>query len=285
MTTYAVTGATGHLGRLVVDSLLGRGVPGGQVVAIVRDAAKAKPLADKGVEVRVADYDRPDTLDAALRGVERLLLVSGNAVGKRGTQHSNVIDAARTAGVGRIVYTSIAKADTNTMPLGDEHRATEEYLREAGIPAVILRNSWYVENYTDQVPQYLATGSVIGATGEARVAAAPRADYAEAAAAALLDDDVDSGVYELGGPAVTMAELASVIGEVLDRELPYQDVSLEEYRSGLLEAGLDDGTADFVTALERGTARGELDVDVADLEKLLGRPATDTRAAVKALVG
>ena len=285
MTTYAVTGATGHLGRLVVDSLLSRGVPGGQVVAIVRDAAKAKPLADKGVEVRVADYDRPDTLDAALRGVERLLLVSGNAVGKRGTQHSNVIDAARTAGVGRIVYTSIAKADTNTMPLGDEHRATEEYLREAGIPAVILRNSWYVENYTDQVPQYLATGSVIGATGEARVAAAPRAVYAEAAAAALLDDDVDSGVYELGGPAVTMAELASVIGEVLDRELPYQDVSLEEYRSGLLEAGLDDGTADFVTALERGTARGELDVDVADLERLLGRPATDTRAAVKALVG
>jgi len=285
MTTYAVTGATGHLGRLVVDSLLSRGVPGGQVVAIVRDAAKAKPLADKGVEVRVADYDRPDTLDAALRGVERLLLVSGNAVGKRGTQHSNVIDAARTAGVGRIVYTSIAKADTNTMPLGDEHRATEEYLREAGIPAVILRNSWYVENYTDQVPQYLATGSVIGATGVARVSAAPRADYAEAAAAALLDDDVDSDVYELGGPAVTMAELASVIGEVLDRELPYQDVSLEEYRSGLLEAGLDDGTADFVTALERGTARGELDVDVADLERLLGRPATDTRAAVKALVG
>ena len=285
MTTYAVTGATGQLGRLAVDSLLDRGVPGHQVVAIVRDPEKAKPLADAGVEVRVADYDQPETLGAALAGVDRLLLISGNAVGRRARQHKNVIDAARSAGVSRIVYTSIAKAETNTMPLGDEHRATEELLGEAGIPAVIiLRNSWYVENYTDQVPQFLATGSVVGATGGARVAAAPRSDYAEAAAAALVDD-VDSAVYELGGPAVTVADLASVIGEVLDRHLPYQEVSLEEYRSGLLAAGLDEGTADFVTALERGTARGELDVDAADLERLLGRPATDTRTAVRALVG
>jgi NAD(P)H dehydrogenase (quinone) len=285
MTTFAVTGATGHLGRLAVTTLLDRGVPAGDVVAVVRDSDKAQSLAAQGVQVRVADYTRPDTLVPALAGVDRLLLVSSNAVGQREAHHRNAIEAAQAAGVQRIVYTSLLHADTNTTPLGVEHRATEQMLRESGLASVVLRNGWYVENYTDQLPQYLAAGAIIGAAGDARVAAAPRSDYAAAAAAALLDDTAESAVYELGGPAFSLPDLAAALSELGGHELPYRDVSLEDFRAGLLAAGLDAGTADFVTALENGTARGELDVDTTDLEHLLGRPATDLRTALKNLLG
>jgi NAD(P)H dehydrogenase (quinone) len=285
MTTFAVTGATGHLGRLAVTTLLDRGVPAGDVVAVVRDSDKAQSLAAQGVQVRVADYTRPDTLVPALAGVDRLLLVSSNAVGQREAHHRNAIEAAKAAGVQRIVYTSLLHADTSTTPLGVEHRATEQMLRESGLASVVLRNGWYVENYTDQLPQYLAAGAIIGAAGDARVAAAPRSDYAAAAAAALLDDTAESAVYELGGPAFSLPDLAAALSEVGGHELPYRDVSLEDFRAGLLAAGLDAGTADFVTALENGTARGELDVDTTDLEHLLGRPATDLRTALKDLLG
>jgi NAD(P)H dehydrogenase (quinone) len=285
MTTFAVTGATGHLGRLAVTTLLDRGVPAGDVVAVVRDSDKAQSLAAQGVQVRVADYTRPDTLVPALAGVDRLLLVSSNAVGEREAHHRNAIEAAKAAGVQRIVYTSLLHADTSTTPLGVEHRATEQMLRESGLASVVLRNGWYVENYTDQLPQYLAAGAIIGAAGDARVAAAPRSDYAAAAAAALLDDTAESAVYELGGPAFSLPDLAAALSEVGGHELPYRDVSLEDFRAGLLAAGLDAGTADFVTALENGTARGELDVDTTDLEHLLGRPATDLRTALKNLLG
>ncbi|HEV7728416.1 MAG TPA: SDR family oxidoreductase [Modestobacter sp.] len=285
MTTFAVTGATGHLGRLAVTTLLDRGVPAGDVVAVVRDSDKAQSLAAQGVQVRVADYTRPDTLVPALAGVDRLLLVSSNAVGQREAHHRNAIEAAKAAGVQRIVYTSLLHADTSTTPLGVEHRATEQMLRESGLASVVLRNGWYVENYTDQLPQYLAAGAIIGAAGDARVAAAPRSDYAAAAAAALLDDTAESAVYELGGPAFSLPDLAAALSEVGGHELPYRDVSLEDFRAGLLAAGLDAGTADFVTALENGTARGELDVDTTDLEHLLGRPATDLRTALKNLLG
>ena len=285
MTTYAVTGATGQLGRLVVADLLDRGVAPSDLVAVVRDAAKAQPLAEAGVQVRVADYDQPDALRTALAGVDRLQLVSSPTVGQRAAQHGNVIAAAKDSGVGRLVYTSLLRADTNTMPLSEEHRATEELIRDSGLPAVVLRNGWYVENYTDQLDTHRAVGAVVGAAPDARVAPAPRSDYAAAAASALLDDSTGSAVYELTGPAVTLPELAAALSAAAGQELPYQAVSLEEYRSGLLAAGLDEGTAGFVTALEAGTANGELDGDPAVLEQLLGRPATDLRTSVPALVG
>jgi NAD(P)H dehydrogenase (quinone) len=284
MPTYAVTGATGHLGRLAVLALLDRAVPAHQVIAVVRDEAEAQPLVERGVQVRVADYDVPETLTTAFAGVDRLLFVSGSEVGQRERQHRNVVQAAQDAGISRIAYTSIARAEENSMPLSVEHRATEALLRASGIPTLLLRNSWYLENYTDQVNQYLAMGAVLGATGEARIAAAPRADYAEAAAAALVGDAA-AGVYELGGPAFTMSELAAAISAAVGRELPYRNVTLEEYEAGLVAAGLDPGTAGFVTALERGAAAGELDVPVTDLERLLGRPATDLNSAVKHLLG
>ena len=283
MTTYALTGATGQLGQLVVSELLARGVAPSELVAVVRDATKAQPLADAGVQVRVADYDQTDALRTALADVDRLLLISSSAIGQRTAQHANVIDAAKDNGVTRIVYTSLLKADTNTMPLGEEHRATEQLLTDSTIPAVVLRNGWYVENYTSQLDTYKAVGAIVGASGEARVAPAPRSDYAAAAAVALLDDSV-TGVHELAGPAVTLTELAAVLSDVTGIELPYKTVSLEEYRAGLLAAGLDEDTAAFVTALEAGTVNGDLDGDPAVLAQLLGRPVTDLRTAVTAAI-
>ncbi|MGY2129464.1 SDR family oxidoreductase [Blastococcus sp. SYSU DS0617] len=285
MTSYAVTGATGHLGHLAVSSLLDRGVPATDVVAVVRDTGKAADLAARGVQVRIADYDDPAALSAAFADVERLLFVSGSEVGRREAQHRNVVEAARAAGVRRIVYTSIARADTNSTPLAVEHRLTEQLLRESGIDTVLLRNSWYVENYTAQLAQYRSTGAIVGAAGEGRVAAAPRADYAEAAAAALVADTPGSATYELGGPSFTMAELAAVLGEVTGTDLAYRDVPPADLRAGLLAAGLDEATADVVVALERATADGELDVPSTELERLLGRPATDLRTALTTLVG
>lgn len=285
MTILALTGATGQLGQLVVADLLARGVAPADLVAVVRDATKAQPLADAGVQVRIADYEDPTALEAALAGVDRLLLISGSAVGRRATQHRNIIEAAQANGVQRVVYTSLLRADTNTMPLAEEHRFTEQLLADSSIPAVLLRNGWYVENYTDQLPTYRQVGAVIGAAPEARIAAAPRADYAAAAAAALLSDGTDSAVYELAGPSVTFRELAAALSAVAGQELPYRAVTLDEYRAGLLAASLDEGTADFVTALEAGAANGELDGSTADLEKLLGRPATSLQAALSALVG
>jgi NAD(P)H dehydrogenase (quinone) len=285
MTSFAVTGATGHLGRLAISSLLDRGVPAADVVAVVRDAGKAADIAARGVQVRVADYDDPAAVKAGLAGVDRLLFVSGSEAGRREAQHRAVVEAAQATGVRRIAYTSIVHADTNSTPLAVEHRLTEELLHASGIDTVLLRNSWYVENYTAQLPQYRATGAVVGAAGEGRVAAAPRADYAEAAVAALLADAPGSATYELGGPAFTMAELAAVLGDVTGTDLAYRDLSPADFRAGLLAAGLDEGTADFVLALELATAAGELDVAPTDLERLLGRPATDLRTALTAAVG
>jgi NAD(P)H dehydrogenase (quinone) len=285
MTSFAVTGATGHLGRLAVTALLDRGVPATDVVAVVRDAGRAADLAALGVQVRVADYGDPTALKAALTGVDRLLFVSGSEAGRREAQHRNVVEAAQATGVQRIAYTSIARADSNSTPLAVEHRLTEAMLRDSGIDTVLLRNSWYVENYTAQLPQYRATGAIVGAAGEGRVAAAPRTDYAEAAVTALLADTAASATYELGGPAFSMSELAAVLGEVTGTDLAYRDLPPAEFRAGLLAAGLDEGTADFVLALELATARGELDVAPDDLERLLGRPATDLRTALTELVG
>ena len=285
MTMYALTGATGQLGQLVVAELLGRGTAPGEIVAVVRDAAKAQALAGAGVQVRVADYDEPEALRTALEGVDRLLLISSPTVGRRTAQHGNVVDAARAAGVARILYTSLLRADTSTMPLAEDHRVTEQLLRDSGVPAVVLRNGWYVENYTDQLAAHQAAGAAVSAVGDARVAPAPRSDHAAAAATALLDDSPDSAVPELVGPAATMAELAAVLSEATGSALPYRAVGLDEYRAGLLAAGLDEGTAGFVTALEAGAAHGELDGDPGALEALLGRPATDLRTALTELVG
>jgi len=282
MPTYAVTGATGHLGRLVVAELLARGIEPGAVVAIARTPAKAAGLAEQGVQVRVGNYDEPDTLTSALSGVDTLLLVSGSEVGRRIAQHRAVIDAAKANGVGRIAYTSLLRADTSAMPLAPEHKATEEMLRASGITFTMLRNSWYIENYTAQLGQYLKDEVIVAAAGNGRIAAATRADYAVAAAAALTGSGHDNAVYELGGTPFTFAELAAVITDVTGTKVGYRAVSPAELVQRLTSAGLDAGTAEFVTALDEGIARGELDTDSTDLQTLAGRPSTPLADAVRA---
>ena len=279
MTTYAVTGSTGHLGRLVVAELLARDVPAADVVALVRTPEKA---ADLGVEVRRADYTEPSTLATALTGVDVLLLVSGNEVGKRVPQHTAVLEAAKTAGVGRVAYTSITDADRSANPLAPEHKATEELLRASGLPFTILRDNWYVENYTAQLPQYLAQGEVLGIDGNARIGAATRADMAAAIVTALLDDGTTGATFELSGPPITLSGIAAAITEVTGTKVAYRDVTADELTTALRGSGMDDATAGFVVSLEESVARGDLDVRSDDLERLLGRPATTFTEALRA---
>jgi NAD(P)H dehydrogenase (quinone) len=282
MTTYAVTGATGPLGNLAVRALLARGVPATDVVAVVRTPERAADLAGLGVTVRRGDYSDPATLPGALAGVDALLLVSGNEVGRRAAQHGAVIEAAKAAGVDRIIYTSLPRADVSANPLAPEHRATEELLRGSGLSHAVLRNNWYYENYTAQLPQYLARGEVTGLSADAHIGAAARPDLAEAAAAALLDPPPDGTAVELNGPGFSLAELAATITEVTGTAVAYRDVTADELGEALRGAGLDAATAGFVVSLEESTARGDLDVRTADLERLLGRPAATLEDALRA---
>jgi len=286
MPTYAITGASGQLGRLAVQQLLARGVTASEVVALVRTPSKADDLADRGVQVREADYSRPQTLRGALAGVDRLLLISSSKAGQRVAHHTNVIEAATTAGVSRILYTSMLDADDSTNPLADEHRATEQALREAGVAYTVLRNGWYTENYTDQLGQYLRTAEIVGAAGNGKISAATRQDYAAAAAAAaLLQDEAGNRTYELGGPALNLTDLARVISEVTGTSVSYRDLPIEEYVSSLQEAGLDEDNARFVVALDASIAHGDLETNSRDLAQLLGRPTTPLADVVRAAQG
>ena len=285
MPSYAVTGASGQLGRLAVQELLSRGVPATDIVAVVRTPSKADDLARSGAHVRAADYSRPQTLGAALAGVDRLLLVSSSVPGQRAAHHTNVIEAAKTAGVSRIAYTSILNADDTTNPLAGEHQDSERALRAADVPFTLLRNGWYTENYTGQLGRYLQRGEIVGAAGHGRISAATRQDYAAAAAAALLQGEEGNRTYELGGPAFDLAELAWVISEVTGTPVAYRDLPVEEYASRLREAGLDEENARFVAALDASIAHGDLETSSQDLARLLGRPATPLTDVVRAARG
>ena len=279
--SIVVTGATGHLGRLIVESLLRRGVPADGIVAVGRDVTKIADLGDRGVVVRHADYDDPDSLRSAFAGAEKLMFVSGSEAGRRVAQHRNVIAAARAAGVGLVVYTSIPKADTVGMRLADEHRVTEQEIIANGLPYVFLRNSWYLENYTAQLPSYLEHG-IAGAAGEGRVSAATRADFAEAAATVLTTEGHTNQVYELGGAPFTMAELAEEVSRHSGRQVNYTDLPQATYAEVLVGAGLPEPYAAVLADSDRGLARGELHVEGDDLEKLIGRPPTPLAEAIRA---
>jgi NAD(P)H dehydrogenase (quinone) len=271
----AVTGATGQLGRLVVTGLLEAGVPAGEVVAVVRDPQKASDLADRGVQVRQADYSDPAALQAALRDADRVLLISGSEVGRRVAQHGNVLRAAQSAGVELLVYTSAPRADDTSLPLAPEHLATERLLGDSGIPAVVLRNNWYLENYDQAIGQAAATGEVIGSAGNGRIAAASRADFAAGAVAVLTADQPQPGVLELGGDsAFTLAELASVVAEQSGREVTYRDLSAEEHARALAAHGVPEDVAGFVAAIDRSIGQGALDTGSTALSTLIGRPTT-----------
>jgi NAD(P)H dehydrogenase (quinone) len=271
----AVTGATGHLGRLVVTGLLDAGVPAAEVVAVVRTPDKAADLADRGVQVRQADYTDPAALKAALQGVDRLLLVSGSEVGQRVPQHTNVLQAATAAGVDLVVYTSAPKADDTPLPLAPEHIATERLIADFGIPAVVLRNNWYFENYDQQIGQAAGTGELAGSAGQGRIAAATREDFAAATVAVLTAEQPTLGIVELGGDeAWTLSDLAAAIAAETGRTVTYRDLSAEEHVRSLVAVGLPEGTAQFVAGLDQAIAQGALDTGSRALSGLTGRPTT-----------
>lgn len=276
-----VTAATGQLGRRVVTALLDRGIPAGGVIAAVRDPAKAADLAARGVIVRHADYDQPETLPSAFAGTHRLLLISSNQVGRRVVQHRAVVAAAQQIGVELFAYTSLLRADTSQMILAEEHRVTEELIRDAGLPYVFLRNGWYLENYTSALAPALTRGVLLGAAGDGRISAASRADFAAAAAAVLAGGDHANRVYELGGDtAFTMAELAAEVSRQAGTRVVYQNLSVDDYRAALIAGGLPESEATVLADADAGVARGELATDSRQLRELIGRPTTTLAQAV-----
>lgn len=279
--SVVVTAATGHLGRLAVESLLARGVPAAEITATGRSTEGLADLAARGVNVAVADYQDPATLDAAFAGAEQVLLVSSGSFDDRAGQHRNAIAAAERAGVSHLVYTSGPKAPTSRLLLMADHAATEQALAASRLTTTVLRNGWYVENYTGQTPTYLEHG-MVGAAGQGRVSIAPRRDYAEAAAVVLTTDGHEGKVYELGGEALTYAEIAALISAETGQEIAYTDVPVETLRGILVGAGLPEPVAAILADVDRGVADGELLVDPTDLAALLGRPATPAADAVKA---
>ena len=277
-----VTGASGQLGRLVISELLKTVAPA-EIVAAVRDPAKVADLAVQGVGVRVADYTRPETLDAAFAGAEKLLLISSNEVGQRAPQHRNAIAAAKRAGVALIAYTSILHADTSPLGLADEHKATEAMLAASGIPYVLLRNGWYTENYLASVPPALQHGAFIGSAGTGKIASAGRADYAAAAAAVLTQPGQAGKVYELAGDtAYTLSDLAAELSRQSGKTVAYSNFPAAEFKAALLGAGLPEGVAALLSDSDVGASRGGLFDDGHALSRLIGRPTTPLAASMKA---
>jgi NAD(P)H dehydrogenase (quinone) len=276
--SIVVTGATGHLGRLIVEGLLREGVAPAGIVAGGRSVEKLADLGERGVTVARIDYTDPASLDSAFQGAETLMLVSGSEVGQRVAQHGAAIDAAARAGVTRIVYTSAPKASSTTLVLAPEHKATEELLAASGIAYTVLRNGWYTENYVATVNQARESGVIAASVGDGLTASASRVDYADAAVAALLGAGHEGKVYELAGDvAWSHAELAQVVADILGTEVVYNALSPEDHLAVLTSAGLDDGTAGFVVALDANTREGLLGETSPDLRTLIGRPSTPLR--------
>ena len=279
--SIVITGASGQLGGLTVEALLARGVPAADIVATGRDIATLKGFADRGVVVRRADFAEPDSLAAAFDGADRLLLISTTTVDERVANHRRAIDAAVAAGVSLVAYTSMSHADRATTILAATHRATEDYLRERAVPSVMLRNSWYLENYTAQLPQILGNGALVGAAGQGRISAASRADYADAAAVVLTTKGHVGEVYELGGDeAFTLAELAATISAVSGKRITYTDLPADELAQVLTRAGLPAELAHVLVDADLGMSRGELFTASGDLRRLIGRPTTPPADAI-----
>ncbi|WP_242332947.1 MULTISPECIES: SDR family oxidoreductase [Anaeromyxobacter] len=279
-----VTGATGHLGRLVVERLLTK-VPARDIAVAARNPDRAKDLAALGVEVRRADYAKPDTLGPALAGAEKVLLISSSEVGQRVPQHSAVVEAAKAARVRLLAYTSVLHAGTSNLALAAEHQATEAVIRGSGVPYVFLRNGWYLENYTEHLAPALQHGALVGSAGDGRIAAAARADYADAAVA-VLTRDVEKPVYELAGDhPFTMAELADELSRQTGKQIAYRDLPPDQYRAVLIGAGMPGAAADLYVDADVHVAKGELDDSSGELRRLIGRPTTPLAAAVRAALG
>jgi NAD(P)H dehydrogenase (quinone) len=279
----AITGANGQLGRLVLASLL-KTTQASDIIAIVRDPAKLADLAGSGLTIRQADYDKPETWPEALKGVTKLLLISSSAIGQRARQHAIVIDAAAAAGVDLLVYTSLLKADTSPIGLAAEHRDTEAKLKASGLPHVLLRNGWYIENYSATAGMAVTHGAVIGSSGDGRIAAASRADFAEAAAKVLTSPDSQAGrVYELAGDdSFTMRDYAATLSNVAGKPVVWTNLPQADYAKALQGMGLPEPVADMVAAMDVAIGTGAINITSTDLSRLLGRPTTRLDTVLKA---
>lgn len=281
--SLVVTGATGNLGRLVVEGLLDAGVPAGDIAAVVRNAEKAADLAARGVELRIADYSAPATLAEAFRAGDRVLLVSGSEVGRRVPQHAAVVDAAKAAGVALLAYTGILGGPDADFSLADEHKATERLILDSGLPYTFLRNGWYFENYTENLAPVLAHGAVVGSAGEGRIAAASRADFASAAVAVLTGEGHENQVYELSGDtAWTLAEYAAELARQTGKDIAYRNLPPEQNREVLVGAGVPAPFADILVEVDGAIERGLLARGDGALSRLIGRPTTSLADAVAA---
>lgn len=277
----AITGATGLLGQHVIENLL-QTVPAGQIVAIVRNPAKGASLSRKGISVRQADYNDEASLIRALQGVEKLLLISSSEIGQRVTQHRNVINAAKSANVKFIAYTSLLHADTSPLSLHTEHVETEKMLADSGILYTLLRNGWYTENYLASVPAALEHGVFIGAAGDGKIASATRADYAAAAARVISEDGHAGKVYELAGDeAWTLSRLAKELTEQSGKNVVYQNLSQADFVAALKNAGLPDELSEMLADSDIGASEGGLFDDSHTLSKLIGRPTTTLAESIQ----
>ena len=280
----AITGATGQLGQWVIQSLL-KNTAAANIVALVRNESKAANLKAQGIELRLFDYDTPATLASALSGIDKLLLISANEVGRRTAQHKAVIAAAQQAGVPYIAYTSLLNADHSTLGLAQEHRETESLIKASGLQYTFLRNNWYSENYLAGVTHTVEIGTLYGTAGEGKISSAARADYAEATANVLTTSGHENKTYELAGSiSFTLADLASDIANVSGKEITYQNLSAEDYTQALTQAGLPAGLVDIIVNADIQTEKGAMFSDCKDLEQLIGHPTTAIKEQVAAIL-
>lgn len=279
----AITGATGQLGQLVIQALLKR-VSADHIVALVRDQKKATALAEQGVELRHFDYDVPESLAPALQGIDKLLLISANEVGRRTPQHKAVIEAAQLAQVPYIAYTSLLRADTSPLGLAQEHRETEALIQASGLRYTLLRNNWYNENYLAGVEHNVASGKLFSATQNGPISSASRADYAEAAAEVLTTQGHEQKTYELAGSqSFTKTDLATYIAHAASKPVQYLEIDAESFAQGLTQAGLPEPVVNLITEADVETAHGAMFSDRTDLEQLIGRKTTTIQSQVEAL--
>lgn len=277
-----ITGATGQLGRLIVENLKKK-VAAENLVALVRTPEKASDL---GIEARAFDYGKPESLAGSLQGIDHLLLISGNEIGKRRQQHENVIKTAQQAGVKWIVYTSLLHADRSTLSLAEEHKATEDALKASGIAYTILRNGWYTENYTGSVPGAVKAGVFVGSAGEGKISSATREDFAEAAAVVLTSEGQEGKVYELAGDDYfTLKDLAAEISRQTGKNIPYKNLSEDEYAEVLKGLGLPEGMAKIYAGFDTGASKDDLFDDSKQLSRLIGRPTAPLTQSVKDVLG
>lgn len=280
----AITGATGQLGQLVIQHLL-QHTAAENIVALVRHPEKAQSLFDSAIEIRQFDYDQPETLAPALHGIDKLLLISANEVGRRTPQHQAVIDAAKQADVPYLAYTSLLNAENSLLGLAQEHRETEDLIKASGLNYTFLRNNWYSENYLAGLAHTIETGILLGAAAGGKISSASRQDYAEAAAKVLSSEGHDHKTYELAGSSsFSLADLAGDIRDVSGKAVVYQNLTAEEYSQALSKSGLPAGLVEIIVDADIQTQQGAMFSQSKDLENLLGHKTTPMRDQVKALL-